>query len=719
MVSRGRAIRGWQLAAREREREMQRAIRSGLLLTRFPIVLGVLYVCSGGPMGSLPSQLVGAPGGMSNLGFAPQQQSGQGQALSLQQHQQQQQQQQQLAAAASLHQARLSQQQQQQQQQGAQSGQPNFQSVSQNQQRLGVGNAPQGLPAGMRQPVGSVGPFNPQRLQQPSTVPSANPFGSSLSHPSAGQLSAGNANPLLNLQQANNLQQQEILHLMKQQQQQQQQMQQQQQQGPYGHMQSLQGGGGGSQSSLPSSLSHLQDPHNSQNSQQQQSSAAPFDLSDFPALGGMSDKQGMGGAGGQGGVNASMAAMSLGHSSQQQQQQQHANNNDSSFVIQDQDFPALGGGGGGGGGGGNSRRNAPAPSPSSAAASAASLMQQQQQQQQSSVANSGAPPTAAALLQQRAVGGNAGAIGQTTPATGNSAGAPGVSMQQTGGAMPLSGAPPRAALPRPAKAQTCERYGLTGLLSVIRMTDQDLNTLALGTDLTTLGLNLNSSEVLYATFAAPCLDVPTRSEPDFVLPFCYYMQPPALKTSHLAKFTLETLFYIFYNMPKDTLQVYAAKELYKREWRYHKELKLWFSRAAANTPGVGGDPKKDGSNAAGGGVTKDASGKDLGSSLSGGGGKPLLDSSSSGAAPADSNTYLYFDINTWERRIFRETHILQPSKFMTEEDTNVLGLPVPRHAPMNNMTGQEQQQQMGAQQQQQQQQQQQHAPYGMDGNAQS
>ena len=41
-----------------------------------------------------------------------------------------------------------------------------------------------------------------------------------------------------------------------------------------------------------------------------------------------------------------------------------------------------------------------------------------------------------------------------------------------------------------------DRFGLLGLLSVIRMTDPDLNTLALGTDLTTLGLNLNSPEYL-------------------------------------------------------------------------------------------------------------------------------------------------------------------------------------------------------------------------------
>ena len=55
-------------------------------------------------------------------------------------------------------------------------------------------------------------------------------------------------------------------------------------------------------------------------------------------------------------------------------------------------------------------------------------------------------------------------------------------------------------------AEASERYGLMGLLSVIRMTDQDLSTLALGTDLTTLGLNLNSSDCLYATFASPWAD---------------------------------------------------------------------------------------------------------------------------------------------------------------------------------------------------------------------
>merc|ERR1719334_410797 len=99
------------------------------------------------------------------------------------------------------------------------------------------------------------------------------------------------------------------------------------------------------------------------------------------------------------------------------------------------------------------------------------------------------------------------------------------------------------------------------------MTDPHLTALALGSDLTNLGgLDLNSNEVLYPTFTSPWSDrdgsaAYTRRrhhrERHFELPKCYYVQPPALKTSHLAKFTLETLFYIFYNMPRDTLQEVA------------------------------------------------------------------------------------------------------------------------------------------------------------------
>jgi CCR4-NOT transcription complex subunit 2 len=51
--------------------------------------------------------------------------------------------------------------------------------------------------------------------------------------------------------------------------------------------------------------------------------------------------------------------------------------------------------------------------------------------------------------------------------------------------------------------------------------------------------------------------------------------PPVLKADHWSKLTAETLFYIFYQMPKDILQACSAQELYRRDWRYHGELKIW------------------------------------------------------------------------------------------------------------------------------------------------
>lgn len=47
-------------------------------------------------------------------------------------------------------------------------------------------------------------------------------------------------------------------------------------------------------------------------------------------------------------------------------------------------------------------------------------------------------------------------------------------------------------LSAPADSQgSCDRFSLLGLLSVIRMIDEDLAMLALGQDLTTLGLKLD------------------------------------------------------------------------------------------------------------------------------------------------------------------------------------------------------------------------------------
>lgn len=58
-------------------------------------------------------------------------------------------------------------------------------------------------------------------------------------------------------------------------------------------------------------------------------------------------------------------------------------------------------------------------------------------------------------------------------------------------------------------------YGLLGLLSVIRMTDADRNALALGSDLTLLGLNLGTVDNIYSTFSSPWSDSTKAKEPHY------------------------------------------------------------------------------------------------------------------------------------------------------------------------------------------------------------
>lgn len=54
------------------------------------------------------------------------------------------------------------------------------------------------------------------------------------------------------------------------------------------------------------------------------------------------------------------------------------------------------------------------------------------------------------------------------------------------------------------------------------------------------------------------------------------------KKSFFPKFSIETLFYMFYYMPRDSLQIFAADELYKRKWRFHVENHIWFLKNEEN-----------------------------------------------------------------------------------------------------------------------------------------
>jgi CCR4-NOT transcription complex subunit 2 len=139
-------------------------------------------------------------------------------------------------------------------------------------------------------------------------------------------------------------------------------------------------------------------------------------------------------------------------------------------------------------------------------------------------------------------------------------------------------------------SETLGQFGLLGLLRVIRMTEADLNMLALGVDLTKLGLNLNSPDYLSQSFGSPWSDTPMREQdPEYWLPSSYYVHPTSIKNAHLGRFTVDTVFYLFHNVPGDLLQTYAATELCLRGWRYHVDLQLWFRTVPEETTRPAGD----------------------------------------------------------------------------------------------------------------------------------
>ena len=135
-----------------------------------------------------------------------------------------------------------------------------------------------------------------------------------------------------------------------------------------------------------------------------------------------------------------------------------------------------------------------------------------------------------------------------------------------------------------------ERYTIKGLLPIIRQLNPDASMLALGTDLTNLGLKLSPDDdrLLSSLWSSPWTDqanITPLPVSGWTVPSCYTgdmlgVLPPAKQK--IGNFAEETLFYIFYTQPRDRLQEYAAQELTVRNWRFHKSLGLWLTKE----PGV-------------------------------------------------------------------------------------------------------------------------------------
>merc|ERR1712223_2022906 len=135
-----------------------------------------------------------------------------------------------------------------------------------------------------------------------------------------------------------------------------------------------------------------------------------------------------------------------------------------------------------------------------------------------------------------------------------------------------------------------DQFGMIGLLTFIRAaeTDPNLVSLALGADLTTLGLNLNSEVNLYPTFGGPWAETPCRPQDiDYPVPYEYLTNTTIrdkLAPVKLNRYKDDVLFYMFYTNVGDVLQLAAAAELYNRDWRYHKEDRVWITRAPGMPP---------------------------------------------------------------------------------------------------------------------------------------
>ncbi|KAF3052808.1 Transcriptional activator of fatty acid utilization [Didymella keratinophila] len=127
-----------------------------------------------------------------------------------------------------------------------------------------------------------------------------------------------------------------------------------------------------------------------------------------------------------------------------------------------------------------------------------------------------------------------------------------------------------------------ERYGLPGLLSMIPLESPDYSSLAMGQDLTVLGLDLSrpDNSPLHPTFGSPFVEANAKPviPPDFTLPAAYTVTNVPPLHSKMTSFSAETLLAIFYQHPRDILQEIAAAELYNRDWRWHIQLKQWMMK---------------------------------------------------------------------------------------------------------------------------------------------
>ncbi|CAJ1006471.1 putative NOT2 / NOT3 / NOT5 family [Leishmania naiffi] len=220
-----------------------------------------------------------------------------------------------------------------------------------------------------------------------------------------------------------------------------------------------------------------------------------------------------------------------------------------------------------------------------AIAAASPAMQQQQQQQPGSAAVSGISTAPAA------------ATSGAPPATGPASGATG----------PAAATAAAATATGKGKIEVEDEYGLKQLVKVVQpplpmsatpyvpspdeptdpasgrpISQQEADELNFtfitrGVDITQIGLSVTEEGWLHTTLATLPLDSYEHYIlPEFKIPDSYKKpRPKSLSMKSFHQFKEETLFYIFYSMPRDVLHLAAARALYERGWRYNKRAQHW------------------------------------------------------------------------------------------------------------------------------------------------
>lgn len=136
-----------------------------------------------------------------------------------------------------------------------------------------------------------------------------------------------------------------------------------------------------------------------------------------------------------------------------------------------------------------------------------------------------------------------------------------------------------------------DRFGFAGLMA--KSQDPVQRQWVIGQDLSVLDTRVNASEPMYQSWTTPFTPNAPPSRPlesDYTLPDCYNVANVTPLRERISGFTEETLFYIFYSMPRDLMQVLVAEELIGRRWRYHKGEKQWLTRDESHEPPREVDP---------------------------------------------------------------------------------------------------------------------------------